>query len=280
MNEFNRLAVKNGDTDYDFNVYSMGLENTEPGKAVGPCVRSKYVIHYVIDGRGTFNDVPIGRGDGFLICPNQLHKYASDMEYPLKYGWISFFGYGAETELRKAGFELKNQVFRCDWICKLEGLFEMLCRDRTDSIDISQYLKGSFHVLMSFHTKAYENSIELSTPKRLVKEHIASAVKYINDNYCHKISVGDVAAECFVSPHYLSNIFKREMGFSPQKYILDVRIKRAKELLLLEHLSITDIANSVGYSDVLAFSKIFKKVEGVSPRGYREKIRPSNKKDN
>ena len=273
----NRMAVKNGDTDYEFNIYSMGLESTAYGKTVGPCVRSKYVIHYVIDGKGMFDDIPIGRGDGFLICPNQLHKYTSDTESPLKYGWISFFGYGNEDILRDVGLTLNNQVFKCDWIEKLESIFEMLCRDKLNDIDVAQYLKGCFYILMSFHKKAYEDSKKSLKAKSLIKEHVSTAVKYINDNYCKKISVEDVAAECFISAHYLSNIFKREMGFSPQHYILDVRIKRAKELILIEKLSITDIANSVGYSDVLAFSKIFKKAVGVSPRSYREIMLKVNK---
>ena len=68
MSILSRVAVKSGDTDYDFNVYSVGFENTVPGKSVGPCVRSKYVIHYVLGGRGRFNGIPIQRGDGFLIC--------------------------------------------------------------------------------------------------------------------------------------------------------------------------------------------------------------------
>lgn len=50
MSILSRVAVKSGDTDYDFNVYSVGLESTVPGKSVGPCVRSKYVIHYVLGG--------------------------------------------------------------------------------------------------------------------------------------------------------------------------------------------------------------------------------------
>ena len=53
---------------------------------------------------------------------------------------------------------------------------------------------------------------------------------------------------------------------------MNVRIKRAKELLYIEGLSVTDIANSVGYTDVLAFSKIFRKTVGISPSEYREKL--------
>ena len=270
MKNINRIAVAKGDTDYDFNIYSMGSESTDPGKTVGPCVRSKYVIHYVFDGCGTFNDIPISRGSGFLICPNQLHKYASDANTPLQYGWISFFGYKTEQMLEKVGFELKNQVFECSWTDELEALFKVLCKDSINCINHEQYLNGCFNILMSFHVKDYEDRISAKR-KSLINEHVTTAVRYINDNYCHRLSVADIASECFISSHYLSNIFKKEMGFSPQQYIMSVRIKRAKELLCIDGLSVTDIANSVGYTDVLAFSKIFRKAVGTSPSEYRAK---------
>ena len=272
MNGLSRVAVKRGDTDYDFNVYSMGLESTSAGKTVGPCVRSKYVIHYVFDGKGSFNGVPISRGDGFLICPNQLHHYVSDDNEPLKYGWISFFGYDTEKLLREVGFELENQVFRCNWIDDLDGIFKMLCRNGSDGIDTEKYLEGCFSILLSFHLKAYNDKISSSEPKSLIRDHVATAVKFVNDNYCHKISVSDVASACFVSAHYLSNIFKKEMDISPQQYIVEVRMRRAEELLRLDTLSITDVALSVGYPDVLAFSKMFRKNFGASPSEYRKKI--------
>ncbi len=277
MNGLSRVAVKRGDTDYDFNVYSIGLERTAPGKTVGPCVRSKYVIHYVLDGCGTFNGIPICRGDGFLICPNQLHHYVSDEEKPLKYGWISFFGYETERVLREVGFELENQVFSCDWIDDLDGIFKMLCQNRTDGIDAEKYLEGCFSILLSFHLRAYNERITPTGQKSLIKDHVANAVKFVSDNYCHRISVSDMAAECYVSAHYLSNIFKKEMGISPQQYIVEVRMKRAEELLMLETLSITDIALSVGYPDVLAFSKMFRKNFGISPSEYRKRIRNEQK---
>ena len=272
MDRLNRVAVKSEHTDYELNVYSIGLESTDPGKTVGPCVRSKYVIHYVLGGRGMFNGVTVKRGDGFLICPNQLHKYTSDRTNPLRYGWISFYGYSAEKLLQESGFELKNQIFTCDWIDALDSIFETLSLDRFDTVDVEKYLKGCFYILISFHTKSYEKKVVSTKQESLIKKHVADAVKYVNDNYCHKISVSEIAKRCFISSHYLSNIFKQEMGFSLQKYIIDVRIKRAKCLLSIKNLSIGDIANSVGYADALAFSKIFSKSVGVSPRAYREMI--------
>ena len=272
MNHLNRIALKNASTDYDFNVYSMGREDTAPGKIIGPCVRSKYVIHYVLKGSGTFNGIPISRGNGFLICPNEPHHYISDKDSPLSYGWISFFGYGTEKLLQKAGFELKNQVFNCDWIESLDILFDKLCNNQFPDADTAEYLIGCFHMMMSFHIKNHNAKNTTMYHQSAAKEHVGCAVKFINDNYYRNITVADVAAACCISAHYLSNIFKNEIGFPPQKYLLNIRMEQASELLYMDNLSITDIANSVGYSDVLAFSKMFHKHFGESPSSYRAKL--------
>ncbi len=273
MKQLNRIALKNADTDYDFNIYSLGREDTFPGKTVGPCVRSKYIIHYVLNGSGTFNGIPISRGSGFLICPNQLHHYTSDANTPLSYGWISFSGYGTEKLLQKAGFELKNQVFTCDWVDSLDILFDKLCCRQFPDADTEEYLIGCFHLLISFHIKLYLDQKSTMHRRSSIKEHVSMAVKFINDNYCRNISIADVAASCCISAHYLSNIFKNELGFPPQKYLLDVRMSRAVELLAMDNLSISEVANSVGYSDALAFSKIFHKHCGESPSSYRTKLK-------
>lgn len=272
MKSIHKIPIEEGGSDRDFVVSSLGVESTKPGKTVGPWVRGKYIIHYVFDGTGSFNDIPVKRGSCFLICPNQLHKYRSSTDDPLRYGWISFFGHKTETLLQEIGLEKKNYVFDCPWIENIDCLFQELCKARLDEVEIEDYLEGCFHLLMAFHKRAYQNSLDSAHKKSLVKEHVSHAVRYIQSEYRRRLTVEEVAAACFVSSHYLSNIFKKEMGISPQKYILDVRMKRAVELLPLDYLSITDIANSVGYPDVLAFSKIFRKTYGISPRAYRKTL--------
>lgn len=280
MQIVNRSAAREDSYSREFAVATMGLEYTKPGKTVGPCVRGKYIIHYVFDGKGSFNGVPLQRGSCFLICPNQLHKYDSDTDSPLKYGWISFLGQKAEMLLREVGLEPKNHVFDCPWIESAETIFSLLCKEHSAQPDIKRYLDGCFDLLMAFHLKAYQSAREGAHKKSLIKEHVRNAVGYINDHYHNKLSVNDVAAACYVSPHYLSNIFKEEIGISPQQYILKVRMKRAIELLSIDGLSISDVARSVGYPDVLAFSKIFHKTIGVSPRAYRERIRSEKQSRN
>lgn len=271
QNGLKRVATSSPETDYDLNVYSIGLEQTPPHKKVGPCVRSKFVIHYVLDGSGQFCGKKIGRGKGFLICPDKLHSYSSDENSPLKYGWISFFGNKASKLLEQAGLTLENQIFDCDWVDELDEIFERLCTPRRSDAD--EYLLGCFHILMSFHIRSQsdKNSARLRGNPR--KEHIDKAIDFIKNNYSHKLTVAEVSSRLYLSPHYLSNLFHEELGISPQQYIMSVRMKRAAELLAIGELLVTDIAHSVGYPDALGFSKLFKKFYGISPREFRRNVK-------
>ena len=263
------IAFSGVNTDHDLNVCSIGLEQTSPDKSIGPCVRNKYIIHYVLEGHGFFNGERISRGSGFLICPDKFHSYSSDKNSPLKYGWISFFGNKADMMLKRAGLTLENHIFECEWIDRLDDIFESLSTPCKNS-DVGEYLRGCFHILLSFHIKAQNDKNKMPAQCDIRKEHIDAAIGFIKDNFVRKLTVSEVASQLHLSPKYLSNLFHDELKISPKQYILDTRMKRACELLAINSLSVTDIANSVGYSDPLNFSKLFKKFYGVSPRKYRD----------
>ena len=73
---------------------------------------------------------------------------------------------------------------------------------------------------------------------------------------------------------YLTNIFKKKLGVSPQEYLMHARMKRSRMLLLDSNLPIQDISRAVGYDNPLTFSKVFKSFYGVSPKLYRQQNRP------
>lgn len=79
-----------------------------------------------------------------------------------------------------------------------------------------------------------------------------------------------------VSQPYLFRIFKEATGKAPKQYLNDYRLLQAKKLLTTTALSITEIANSVGYADVLTFSRFFSSKEGCSPRAYRNRYISKN----
>ena len=80
--------------------------------------------------------------------------------------------------------------------------------------------------------------------------------------------IEDIAAALYIDRQYLRNLFSKYTGMSTKEYLDGYRMSRAKELLELRGVSISDVAASVGYLDPLAFSKAFKKHYGSSPGEY------------
>lgn len=99
---------------------------------------------------------------------------------------------------------------------------------------------------------------------------IYKAVDYIKHNYMRKITLEDVASHVYLSPSYFSKIFKEEMKVNFNTYLNYIRIEISRKLLLDDSIDLVDLSNLVGFEDQSYFSKVFKKVTGVSPGRYRE----------
>ncbi len=96
-------------------------------------------------------------------------------------------------------------------------------------------------------------------------------INYMSENFEKKISLDQIAHNMYLSPVYVSKIFKEETGESPINYLIKIRLEKAKSILERgEGGSIKSIANEVGYDDVYHFSKLFKKYYGVSPLNYKK----------
>lgn len=88
---------------------------------------------------------------------------------------------------------------------------------------------------------------------------------YMENNYAKDISIEQLATLYYVSPTYLSKIFKDLTGVSPINYLIQIRLKKAHELLTTDDLTVKEVAKAVGYEDAYHFSKSFKKHFGTSP---------------
>ena len=83
----------------------------------------------------------------------------------------------------------------------------------------------------------------------------------------------DISKAIYLSPYYLSHIFKKETRSTLLEYLTKVRIEEAKYLLENTQWNTTRISFEVGYSDQSYFCKVFKKLEGISPSNYRKKMK-------
>lgn len=106
-----------------------------------------------------------------------------------------------------------------------------------------------------------------STPNLLV----ARAIQYMEANFQKKIGLREVADALFISPSYLSELFKRHAERNFSDYLLHLRMERAKAYLADVHYRVADVAGLVGFSDSRYFSSTFKRVYGLRPLEYRNR---------
>ena len=95
--------------------------------------------------------------------------------------------------------------------------------------------------------------------------------QYLLLHYNEKITIGFIAEHFAISESYLSRAFKKNIGMGIPDYLNDLRIQKARELLLSPQMKVADIAFSLGYQDEKYFSRVFHKLEGISPQQYRQK---------
>lgn len=94
---------------------------------------------------------------------------------------------------------------------------------------------------------------------------VRTIIAYMNKNYNEDISLDKMAKATYLSPVYISKIFKEETGFSPINYLISIRLQKSRQLLESGNISVKEAAERVGYKDAYYFSKLFKKYYGFSP---------------
>ncbi|AOH56552.1 DNA-binding response regulator [Peribacillus muralis] len=101
---------------------------------------------------------------------------------------------------------------------------------------------------------------------------IHHSLTFIHENFAEKISLSDIAREVHTNPTYLSRKFHEEVGTSFSEYLMHYRIKAAKRALIANtNWSISDVAENSGFNSQHYFSTLFRKIEGITPKEFREK---------
>ena len=95
-------------------------------------------------------------------------------------------------------------------------------------------------------------------------------LSYIQDNYMKPIQIQDIADAASISKRECLRCFQRVIKTSPKQYIIDFRIRKAKELLSETNMQLLEICEACGFQDQSYFTKIFRKVTGVTPRKWRK----------
>ena len=270
MESYSRIHFVDYNNYSDVQVFEVGRQKCPPKHSYGPIVRGKFILHYVVDGRGrlVLNDKEynIRGGEIFVIYPQEPAYYEADEQNPWRYLWVIFEGPKAEDILRLAGITEGQPM------CypKEDGEKLLLCMERL-LYEYEQELKtiGNMYALLQ--------EIKNQTVKEKTKNSDASPdyteqiKRYIEYRYAENVTISELAEHCGLNRSYMTKCFTENVGISPKEYLVCHRMEKAKELLIQSDLPVSNVAYTVGYSDPLAFSKMFKKREGLSPLQFREK---------
>ena len=251
---------------------SCGIEKCEKPFFFSPENNDSYRIYNVTEGKGEFEAdgkaYKAEKGDFFVFRPGMKIRYSSRSAEELwTYCWISFGGTDAEFYLSETGLGAVTPQKRSDpagFYSAVEKCLD-LCereRDAASQTEINSLLLRSLCAINKPRASKIRQRAAVQTEK---------ALRFIESNYMRGITARDVTAELNIDRTHFFRIFKAKTGFSPEQYIMRMRIKKAKELLASGTNTVTEIASLVGVNDVFYFSKLFKRAEGISPTEYRKR---------
>ena len=203
---------------------------------------------------------------------------------------LNLWKYADYNELEKSLKTLYNEIsqFSETSVDSVRGYYLTLLLTLTqraksqDSIDFADISAASLSAIgeaccleemsecLKDAAKFYFNSKDSKSQYSQIADKVT---KYIIDNYSdERLSISQIAGKIYLSPNYLSLLFKKDTGKTINQFITEVRIEKAKALLRKDRTPLTSIAEKIGYHDANYFSKAFKKETGITPKAFRESM--------
>lgn len=252
-----------------------GWEKCPSSFQFGPYVRDSFVIHIILDGKGHYKtdkgEFELKKGDAFLIEPGVETVYQADKDDPWHYTWVGFHGLRAKSLTEKMGFTEEKPVVSVKQLDSMRDCIQrMINASRITIINEMRRMSELMYLFSLFceDNDSYVESVEQRDYPSDV--YVSAAVDYMMAHFKDKIKIDDLADSIGITRSYLTNSFKKKMGISPQKFLIDLRLEKACEMLKETNEAINIIALQCGYEDSLSFSKAFKVKYNMSPKQYRE----------
>ena len=265
------------DMQYDILVNSAGhykLITQQCFETTRPSGRQDYQLLYIAKGSAFFQMEgklhQVGEGHMILYHPGDSQYYRYELVHQPDVYWVHFTGNQAESLLSQAGFG-KSGIYhtgpQSEFVLLIQNMIQELQVKKSRYLPITNLYMKELIELTARYFSENENDSWDSTG------FIEKAIVDFHQSYHLPLRVNEYAKKLNISSCWFIRCFKRYTGKTPQQYIMDIRINKAKELLYSSSFCCNEIAQSIGYADSLYFSRIFKQTVGVSPLAYRKKIR-------
>lgn len=234
---------------------------------------SSYLFLMVLSGSGTLSylgqQYTLSEGGCALLnCKNEYYHKSSDDLWTIR--WVHFYGPTASGIYQKY-MERGGQItfyprqigdFSDCW----EKIFTLASSDdHIKDMKINEQLSSLLCLVMgeSWHPESGQSGGK--------GQSLLGIREYLRDHLSEKITLDMLSEKFYINKYYVTRLFRNEYGITINDYLLQVRISHAKELLRFSKMSVEEVGENCGITPLYYFSRIFKQVEGISPRDYRKK---------
>ena len=272
---------------WEFAVCSIWHANVYPCKPewrIRPHVIRCYSLFYIKQGYGWVevdgHRMDAKPGDLFVFCLGQKQSINHDPQRPFTVLSLGFSLRGTSNRdlLRSFGLPYRLRLTQANRL-KLEALYMNVITAFNESFEHRQLSsRGALmmlvaEVLRMMETVPASRRIDGPAPKAETVSWVVDTQEFIENNLEKVHDLNSLARRAHVSPSYFAAIFRRETGRPPMGYVRARRMARAKSMLAASSESIANIAEKVGFDDPYHFSRVFRQLEGVSPRTYRASLK-------
>lgn len=285
--DFKYLITNEKDKRFGLYVNAVGFQAIKAGSAYPPRnhpeeyyfttqkgrTLHEYQLVYITKGKGTFSsestpEQEVSKGQLLVLFPDEWHTYAPSTKTGWNEYYIGFEGEIANMLMRENFLTKEKQVLDIGINEEVVSLFrralEIAEADRTAS---QQYLSGiAMHIigcLLSItQNKLYEEMDNAA-------QKIESAKIIMQENISKEIDAEELSAKLGLSYSWFRKVFKEYTGYSPAKYFQELKLRKAKQLLIESPLTIKEICYQLNYTSTEHFFTVFKKQTGYTPTEYR-----------
>lgn len=284
--EFKYLIVNDMDRRFGLWVNTVGFQSIQPHSpyplkdhpsgyffnAQKGRVLREYQLVYITKGRGLFTSdttpqKQVCRGRLMLIFPGQWHTYHPYRQTGWDEYYIGFEGPVADALVRGNFIARHEQVLEVGLNEELVSLFVRAIEvAEADKISSQQYLAGIvLHMLGLVLSTAKNKPFEMGD----VDQKIEQAKIIMNENLLGDVDPEELAMKLNISYSWFRKVFKDYTGYAPAKYFQELKLRKAKQLLVGTSQSVKEIAFTLGYKSTEHFFALFKKRTGFTPLQYR-----------
>lgn len=289
---FRYFPVAKRDRDWALYITTVGASQFGPGITYPPPGHPKvyatvasgralpeYQIVYISAGSGWFKSASVPKqiieaGQVMLLFPGERHSYAPSTPTGWNEHWVGFDGDLARRLVRHGFFTPRQPVLRAGGEEQILALFNDLVKTTHDNHPaLQQILAG---ITMNILARLYSvQQFSLAGDEPGLRA-IQNAVVRMRESAEAPLDIPSLARELNVSYRWLRRAFAHHTGLSPHKYLLEIRLARARSLLAQSSLSVKEIAFRTGFEDEQYFCRFFHKKVGQTPGVWRAHAQKGN----